>query len=57
MQSYRAVSFNRSRDGPIEDIAFEHTHSRLASVAQGSVQVWTINEDCELPHFVSPEQC
>jgi hypothetical protein len=50
LQSYRAISFDRSHDGPIEDIAFEQTHRRLAIVAKGSMRVWSINDDCVLPH-------
>ena len=45
---YRPVFFKRAYQGPIEDIAFEPVYRRLASVGQGTLQVWVINEDCEL---------
>lgn len=33
--------------GPIEDLAFDPVHCRLASVGGGHPQVWSMNEDCE----------
>ena len=44
---YSLTSYTSAHEGPIEDIAFEQTHHRLASVGHGALQVWTLNGDCK----------
>lgn len=44
---YTFASFTSAHGGPIEDLAFDLTHRRLASVGHGSLQVWELKPDCK----------
>ena len=46
---YRPATFKSAHEGPVEHMAFDPIYRRLASVGRGSLQVWDIGEDCELP--------
>jgi hypothetical protein len=51
---YSIAFFKRAHNGAVEDLAFEHTHRRFGSVGNGSLQVWTMNEDCGSVWFNIP---
>jgi hypothetical protein len=46
-ENYTFASFTSAHGGPVEDLAFELTHRRLASVGHGSLQVWELKSDCK----------
>lgn len=39
------MSFTNAHGGPVEDLTFELTCRRLASVGHGSLQVWELKSD------------
>jgi hypothetical protein len=42
---YTFMSFTNAHGGPVEDLTFELTCRRLASVGHGSLQVWELKSD------------
>ena len=50
---YHPASFKNAHEGPIEDMAFEPLHRRLASVGRGSLQVWIMNDDCKSHRYTA----
>lgn len=46
-ENYTFSSFTSAHGGPVEDLAFELTHRRLASVGHGSLQIWELKSDCK----------
>jgi WD40 repeat protein len=46
-ENYTFSSFTSAHRGPVEDLAFELTRHRLASVGHGSLQVWELKSNCE----------
>jgi WD40 repeat protein len=45
---YSLTSYTNAHDGSVEDIAFEQTRRRLASVGHGTLQVWSLHSDCKI---------
>lgn len=47
-QNHYDYAFSTSaHDGPIDDMAFDSTFSRLATVGSGCVKIWELNKDCK----------
>ena len=45
---YILISFKQGHESPVEHIAFDRIHNRLATVARGSLRVWDMANNCRL---------
>lgn len=43
--TFTLASITNAHDGPVEDMAFDNTHRRLASIGHGTLQIWTLKDD------------
>jgi hypothetical protein len=46
--SYALISFKQGHDNPVEHIALDRVHNRLATVARGGLRVWDMANDRRL---------
>lgn len=52
-ENYTFSSFTSAHEGPVEDLDFELTRRRLASVGHGSLQVWDLKSDRKQPFVLN----
>lgn len=45
-----------AHDGPIDDMAFDSTFSRLATVGSGCVKIWELNKDFSVSNIITTGQ-
>lgn len=43
-----------AHDGPIDDMAFDSTFNRLATVGSGCVKIWKLDKDCKCRKWFIP---